>query len=552
MSTSPQHMDDSSLDSDSDESTNGVYKPFSKHSRSKYVWHLELTESVHDAAFLGPIIRHRSASCDSLFKCGWVSLVLVWCNISIQCVVLAALTMHTLGKRKHEAQKLWAPDGVCSVVSGDEALHRWAVLQRPADEYFMCSIDSFLLLLDTATLDADNDSVWSLREAKQLEDEYESRYTGSLANLHLVHERLRKLHDSGTRVKGDGIPIAWIKEQKTLIELCLVMDKSLCGNLEARGILKNQIPHMQNENVLPADRIEKCEGMMGACRTLGGEQYKAYATQHEELCGEKTAYFHKRQRIATVEYGFTNRYLNPLNGIDTWCYELFMACVLIIWSLTTLSYLRNLLVWWIVLIWMDEEPQDNVNIEFRKDKIGQDTAQVRNVEVSAISSFSRHRNIWFNLLPRTLMWAGISIVGALYLLRADSYENLILNAVALAFLMEVDVTIYRSLISDLRKREISRCKRLKANAPVILDLLHHETHPSICFLIGTVALALLWTVITYQRTHGKIQRGDAIACFCQAEGSNCAAASILSASYGGYVSLAAAVANGSIGLGSIR
>merc|ERR1719265_1495994 len=93
------------------------------------------------------------------------------------------------------------------------------------------------------------------------------------------------------------------------------------------------------------------------------------------------------------------------------------------------------------------------------------------------------------LIPRTLVVILMSYIGTRFLIETDDYSELILNAVGMGFLMEMDEMIFNGLASDQGKDDIEKLQNIEgthATTPFFLDLFNHAV-PFV--LVVTVLLA---------------------------------------------------------------
>lgn len=93
------------------------------------------------------------------------------------------------------------------------------------------------------------------------------------------------------------------------------------------------------------------------------------------------------------------------------------------------------------------------------------------------------------LLPKFLIAVVLWWLGAFWLIATTSFPDLVLNAVALAFITDVDELFYRSLVSEELKTLTGKCEiRLKSSC----DL--SQTQRSLC-IVGQMILASLTVAI---------------------------------------------------------
>merc|ERR1711879_521404 len=131
------------------------------------------------------------------------------------------------------------------------------------------------------------------------------------------------------------------------------------------------------------------------------------------------------QTLLVEHYSGYNIYRNQKGSF----YLLFLLLILILWHMAVLEEWRSLVYWWRVLL---GEPEDDVVVYTSKHEDEND------VVMSEISRCYKIVVILSNLLPRTVIAAGIMLMGARYLLLSESYEELMMNSLALTFLITID------------------------------------------------------------------------------------------------------------------
>jgi len=157
----------------------------------------------------------------------------------------------------------------------------------------------------------------------------------------------------------------------------------------------------------------------------------------------------------------------------------------------------------------------------------------------------------FILIPRTYVLVQLSLIGSQFLMGADDYGELIMNGVALAFLIEIDNLMFYALISATSQRMVTNCRPLAMRVPrrnkffQFLEL--PATLPNTVITFGVTGALI---AMAYHGDRGKYAIGEALGCLCHAAGDRCISAQVL----GGYSDLITAgeeegwINGGTIGL----
>jgi len=187
---------------------------------------------------------------------------------------------------------------------------------------------------------------------------------------------------------------------------------------------------------------------------------------------------------------------------------------------------RDLIDWWIVLIFIPMEQPGVLAYERDHDE---------HLEVKAMPGYFKVFTILFNLLPRTVIGVTVAFVGTDFLMGSDSYMDLILNSVALTFLIQIDEMLYAALMSQHEKEDVDTCGQIEVFHPCF------DVFDKLVFNMPTplVRAALLCAICAFAMNHsytkkdGKYDMGYALACLCQAEGNYCMSAQLM----GGFESV---------------
>eukprot|EP00971_Amphidinium_carterae_P277419 5505664-Amphidinium_carterae.1 len=137
----------------------------------------------------------------------------------------------------------------------------------------------------------------------------------------------------------------------------------------------------------------------------------------------------------------------------------------------------------------------------------------------------------FHLLPRAYIWLRLSYFGTWFLIAADSYNDLILNSVALAFLVEVDNLLYDAVMAKRDKDVHDKVQPILLVDDMFSPLyrIRHKLPLHLAFLVILLGLGHYYTSEGFLNSQpmGKIYISGALNCVCQFEGHNCLGAQLL-------------------------
>eukprot|EP00441_Pelagodinium_beii_P000553 CAMPEP_0197681880 /NCGR_PEP_ID=MMETSP1338-20131121/95617_1 /TAXON_ID=43686 ORGANISM="Pelagodinium beii, Strain RCC1491" /NCGR_SAMPLE_ID=MMETSP1338 /ASSEMBLY_ACC=CAM_ASM_000754 /LENGTH=289 /DNA_ID=CAMNT_0043263279 /DNA_START=153 /DNA_END=1022 /DNA_ORIENTATION=- len=281
------------------------------------------------------------------------------------------------------------------------------------------------------------------------------------------------------------------------------------------------------------DRLQACQHVIGTeCPTLLGEVWKSYGAWGSVLCGSADFGWNDRLGLMTTSFELAHKY-GPAQeggsnqGIDTPVFQSFVVIILMIWWMSVFTEWRDLIDWWVILLFIPIE-KPGVSAYHR--------AHDDHLEVTAMPINVKAFTILLNLLPRTLVGVTVAFVGTDFLITSDSYLDLILNSVALAFLIEIDEMLFAALMSQHEKEDIEICGSIEVKHQCFgfFDTLVFNFPTPLLRAAMLISLCVGFIVNAYSKKDGKYDMGYALACLCHAEGDFCMTAQYL----GGHATLA--------------
>jgi hypothetical protein len=503
-------------------------------SRARGETTLPIHESVYDQALVAPLLRGKR------FLAYFSSLLVLAVNLGLQGLVL--YKVHDL-TQAHEREIKGKTFSLCKHRSaGSMPFHRnlGEEVNRetaPADGvYIGCApLDSTMLASTVSVLDVNDDDYWTRDEAATLKRKWEEHYDKEsnlpeMFDIYINRARLGRMNHQGggaaakwakETAQYTRLPMKWMAAEQQDLTICVGLNPELCGNFDARGILeKHGIGRHYLEGVVVAgnltrnERIAACDDVLRSkCPDLYGQGFKVYVKWQQELCGSASSNWDDARRIITTQYSLAATYAEDDDAIVTWSYRIFLFVILTLWWMLMVEELRILWRWWIVLPAFPSEPQaSGPAIEVKDDR----------AVVLAMPMAHKAGMVLVNLLPRTVICVWLSYVGSWFLIEADNYTDLILNSVALGFLIEIDNMLYSAVTEEEVKDMMQRCDPLAVPAASTGD--SHSSIPLTVFLLG---LGSGFVMYAYVYPFGKNQVGLSLSCLCHGEGVRCITAQIL-------------------------
>jgi hypothetical protein len=388
-----------------------------------------------------------------------------------------------------------------------------------------------MIMSNVTWLDTNNDGYWSIQDDIDGLSQENSEHFGKGGSLmeifrnfmkeaeandfqHQINRKLPFEESKDLTEHFSRIPMSWMHEEQSIIDLCNSADPALCGNLEIRGTLK----HIGFPGESPQDRVDGCRDTYDKCLRIFGEIYRSYTKFLEQSCGDKSSVWMADEELIVSRYSRADQYdpKSNKNAIPTLAYESFLFLVLVIWWLIVIAEMRVCLAWWFVI----------ASIPSEDGTVVKDDGE--NICIESIGFISKIVVELMVLLPRTIIILLLAWIGTDFLIMADNYSDLILNSVALSFVSEVDDMLFCALTSQKTKQRLERTKPLSGQHRCCNCCKYLEIIPiSIQLVLFVLAMAYFQMSLGYEGRHGKLDLSGAFSCLCHMEGAKCVSAQLL-------------------------
>jgi len=493
---------------------------------------MQWQDSVYDQAFLRPLQERRCAKQGTWrYQLGALTnvLLLLGLNIVLQGVVTYKVSQLDSRQRHKFYDHLTE---VCQRVDSSVFKFRRRLAEQPADGIYMdCGMMAISGLTIPGFADINQDGIWTMDEALQsgkelvaLMPEREALIDWTFDRLLKIarKDRLRSWHGSHEELRAATrnftvIPMNILHGELPFIELCATQDSHTCTNLEGREILASRIPLPNGTAYAANERIEICRDVLHEyCPVLFGERFYLYRDRSQDLCGEQSSVWRRDLNLRQVWYHRSYQYDLSADGFSSWQYFVFLFVILFIWMSAILKEFRRMGEWW-RMMWQIPVRDKGPHLQYS----GEDDSY----EVVAIPHRHWHLTVWLNLVPRMLIMVALMTVGNLYLVRAESYTDLIMNSVSLAFLIEIDEMVFASLVRHEDQDILAKIKPFQARS--LSTRIHGRNDATLGFATMIIFCALIFEAYCYVSPGGKVNMGIMLKCLCENLGTGCVSAQIL-------------------------
>jgi len=311
--------------------------------------------------------------------------------------------------------------------------------------------------------------------------------------------------------------------------MCGYRDAKMCPNLMKRGIfdagLKDGVAPRLGTTIDSA--LDYCNSLLdegGTCDKHLPSTYAVWKVYTDKQCWgstyDKFVYTHPsnghQKSMLTVDYKAPKAYSRVS---DNWLFRLYKGVIIGLFLLAMYAELKDIFVSWTWVLYYPaaEDPHGNEVIE---------TAGTLSKEASfQIQSISRPHRYAMGVVTGLrffmvimLIWVGVS-----FLMRDTSWIELLLNGVAMVFIMEVANSIFTQVL-DTHLQE-----QFLSTEPMYVRMVGNKwmnKHPALRDILAFSCLCLVMALIMHAHLIMVDQPlSEAVECACLTEGGKCHEAS---------------------------
>lgn len=316
------------------------------------------------------------------------------------------------------------------------------------------------------------------------------------------------------------------RELAPFVAFCLLPDPDLCGGVEG-----DKFPIYWNNSTpfskpvlfqeLGIDRLgdintrEICRRTVTSfCPKLFTIQTNHFKEERSDVCGAKSSRIEGKRR--TVAYEASTQFNDPKFGLTSMKFRMFLLLIVFLWGLAAVEETRLILVWWNVLLTLPTRQKGEHCLMGKvEDEQGEDE-----LEVCGIHRRSRIINILLNLGPRSVLQCLIFYVGIKYLLSVRNVSDLILNSLALTFLVTVDEMLFEAFASETDAALLRRCKPIHGWSIAFVDRILKRTRSTVgLWIFAPILIAICFFVI--EDSADTLKKARATFCLCDIVGEDC-------------------------------
>lgn len=419
---------------------------------------------------------------------------------------------------------------------------------------FSCMPPSLTYAYEWDHLDTNGDGIWTLEEARRNEGKLAKHgvlpktvFRDIVFSLEMQAREGSEYNRTLYLAKGiklaKAIPKAYFNYWKGDAMVCSLLDSALCEAAAQDGVFEQALKpgrvSANEKGIYDLDTaIHYCYYMLkpgGGCETLMPTDFRRHREQRRGRCGGRTLYragryanpYNPDEAVSVVRARYHK--VEAFERSTTFVYSGFLALIIMLWLVSLLSELRYLITKAEFLMVFPAISEENNGGEIMLS----DTSPVRSIMDDAedpaeqkkaiykITGISHgHRGLMiFIFTLRVFVAFMLTQFGVRFLLVEQHYLNLVMNSLALTFILTIDNMLYELLPND-EKEEMEDCLELEFETSLPQKGWAGYSLSKECwglFLAPIVSVGVVgWYVYFY-----KLPMLNIMYCACNQEGDRC-------------------------------
>lgn len=405
---------------------------------------------------------------------------------------------------------------------------------------FTCAPPSVQLISRWDELDTNQDGVWTRQEVLDAREHLQCQYGVDPVEVFDVVGGLLKNREHQSYIwvddavhSGQAISRDYFTYIMGDVAMCGYRNGDMCGNLMQRGFFDAAIMHeIPRVGKTTRSALKYCHMLLdegGLCQTYLPSAYATWRIESAQEChGPEYSKFvysdpntGKTKSLLAVDYEARKDY----EVAQTHIFKVYKCFILFIWLLIVVQHIRDV---GNTFLWIKSIPIDKENAESdcetpsaREFRIGQlDSARrrslLRDEDVHKITW--RHRAALYVVTSlRIFLIIILLTVGLTFLAKQNDYIGLLLDGVAMMFIVEVEEILYSKVIrQDVRQAWEERAPMPFTNTGLLAG------RPDITDLVWFFFLLSCAVVFVQYHTWTLVEPlYDALQCACLSQGESC-------------------------------
>jgi hypothetical protein len=377
-------------------------------------------------------------------------------------------------------------------------------------------------------LDTNGDGIWTREEVEAAKEMLQCKYIVNpvevfdvFINFLKAREKIIWLHPDVKAGKMIHKPYFWYAAGDII--MCGYRNELACPNLLKRGFFHAPLKHETAPRVGTTidSALTYCYGLLsfgGICQATLPSTYSVWKIASADQCKapdySKFVYTHPKSGVkkSLLEVDYEARQLYALS--KTTIFQVYKNIIISLWLLAMLFELKDITI---VFTWVLRFP---AAAEFGEDAVKAEEDEDGNTTYTIQGITQGHRiAVGLMNLCRFFLTMVLLITGVSFLLKSTDYIGLLMDAVALVFIVEIAIILYGQILRP-EIREQSEGLTPMTVAMYGIDSLNRR--PALVDLICLIVIGIVSVIVVYQWTETAVNPVyDALSCACLSEGEAC-------------------------------
>jgi len=468
----------------------------------------------------------------------WMAGLLVCLNLAFQGILLYAVWNAVVVSNMSWARSIMTNPGDDSVMTlfgkagKAGTCNDGGSLCTLMDGKYTCAPPSVQLSGRWDELDLDGDGVWTWEEVEKSAASLQCKYVVDprivykvFVNFLIKREGLIWIHPELRA--GKKITKAYFDYAAGDINMCGYRNTDMCSNVLKRGLFDAPLKHGTAPRVGTTieSAMNYCIDLLeplGTCDRLLPSTYRVWKTSSLKQCGEthlsKFVYQHPgnksnqsmKMTLLSVDY---SRRLDFEQTLTT-SFILFKVVIVMLYISAMVVELKDI---WVNFNWCVKFPSAS---QFGPQACLSTTHEngETSVKIQGVTTQQRMMVLFITLF-RLAMMLTLAIVGVVFLMKQTQFMPLLIDGIAMLFVMEIPKQLYKQLLRESIRSEV------KAVKPMVFDAIGPKfitTRPGIRSFLWLL-LVLGTAAFLVHQNNEKVARPlqDSLGCACTGEGETC-------------------------------
>lgn len=395
---------------------------------------------------------------------------------------------------------------------------------------FSCAPPSVQLLGRWDMLDTNKDGIWTREEVEEREKELQCKFAVNPVEvfdvlINMIKKRSHLIWVHPDIVSAKAIHFAYFEYAKGDVAMCGYREQVICPNLIKRGFFDTAFIHGTAPRVgkTTETALAYCRGLLqpqGLCEELLPSTYTVWKIASGGECGSEsyTKFQYKNpgtgltKSLLEVDYSARQEY----ELAQEFWFRIFKGIVLLAWTMLIFTEYKEIVKFMSLCLYFPDASRFGEDFVM----IMQDPADPEDVRYLLQGITSQHRMaIGLLCMIRMVLSTFLLIVGMSYIVKTNSYPDLLMNGVALAFVAEISNVVYAQILREEIRDQTEDIKAIKVPMFGIHAL---NKYPALLDIVLLVALiAFVYFIMEWQKKSVVMPIFRALECTCLQRGDEC-------------------------------